>query len=170
LALAAAILLIGAGPRAAESADEKGPAANAEQQERRFRDFQQRLHNVRLVGQFSVVGKEGPLAKEEYAIHRVEKMSRGDYWLFHTRLRYGKIDVRVPLPLEVKWAGDTPVITLTDLTIPALGTFSSRVVIDKDKYAGTWTHGKATGHLFGVIESIEATQEPVDEEKSRSEL
>ena len=45
----------------------------------------------------------------------------------------------------------TPVITLTELTIPALGTFSARVVIDNGKYAGTWTHGDVGGHMFGVI-------------------
>jgi hypothetical protein len=63
-------------------------------------------------------------------------------------------DVTLPLPLEVKWAGETPVITLTDLKILVLGTFSARVVIHNNKYAGTWTHGKAGGHMFGTIEKI----------------
>jgi len=66
----------------------------------------------------------------------------------------------VPLPLEVKWSGDTPVITLTNFTIPALGTFTSRVLIYNGKYAGTWTHGKVGGHLFGTIEKM-------DEEKAK---
>jgi hypothetical protein len=33
----------------------------------------------------------------------------------------------VPIPLIVRWAGDTPVITLTDLTIPGVGTFTTRL-------------------------------------------
>jgi hypothetical protein len=56
--------------------------------------------------------------------------------------------------LDVKWAGTTAVITLDDLTIPGLGTFSSRVVIDDGKYAGTWRHDKVGGHLFGVVEKL----------------
>jgi hypothetical protein len=63
------------------------------------------------------------------------------------------------LPLNVKWAGDTPVITLTDFTIPGLGPCGARVVIHNDKYAGTWTHGNASGHMFGVIKKIEGTPE-----------
>ena len=49
---------------------------------------------------------------------------------------------------------DTPVVSLVNLTIPGLGTFSAHVVIDGKKYAGTWKHGKAGGHMFGVIEKL----------------
>jgi hypothetical protein len=54
--------------------------------------------------------------------------------------------------LDVKWAANTPVITLDELTIPVLGTFSARVVLHDNKYAGTWRHDAVGGHLFGVIE------------------
>jgi hypothetical protein len=60
--------------------------------------------------------------------------------------------VTLPIPLEIKWAGDTPVITLTKLAIPGLGTFTSRVVIYEGRYAGTWQHDRVGGHLFGKIE------------------
>jgi hypothetical protein len=53
--------------------------------------------------------------------------------------------------VEVKWAGKTPVITLDNVTIPGLGTFSSRVVIDGPLYAGTWQHDAVGGHMFGKI-------------------
>lgn len=59
------------------------------------------------------------------------------------------------MPLEIKWAGDTPVITLTDLAIPGLGTFTARVVIYDNKYAGTWQHGQVGGSLFGRIEKVQ---------------
>jgi hypothetical protein len=125
-----------------------------------FEKFEQTLGGAKLVGQFTVLGKEaGELPKEEYVIKSVRKLPKGDYWLFQARIKYADKDVTVPLPLEVKWAGDTPVITLTDLSIPGLGTFSSRVVIDNNKYAGTWTHGKAGGHLFGVIEQLDEDQQ-----------
>jgi hypothetical protein len=54
----------------------------------------------------------------------------------------------------VRWAGDTPVIALDRVTIPALGTFSARVVLDESRYAGTWSHDEKGGHLFGVIERL----------------
>ncbi|MCB9921429.1 MAG: hypothetical protein H6822_04570 [Planctomycetaceae bacterium] len=117
------------------------------------------MSGVKLVGRFTILGKDdGPMPKEEYTINSVTKLPDGDLWLFNARIKYGERDLTVPLPLEVKWAGDTPVITLTDFTIPGMGTFSSRVVIDNQKYAGTWSHGKAGGHLFGLIEKAVAKE------------
>ena len=134
-------------------------AASAAQSEH-FKKFEQTLSGAKLIGQFTIMGRDmGQLPKEEYAIESVQKMPSGDYWLFQVRIQYMDKDVTLPLPLEVKWAGDTPIITLTDLKIPVLGTFSSRVIIYNDKYAGTWTHGKAGGHLFGVIEKIDEDQD-----------
>lgn len=124
-----------------------------------FQKFTEQMNGVKLVGQFTVIGKNnGPLAKEEYIIQKVEKLPEGDKWLIYARIKYGNHDVTLPLPLDVKWAGTTAVITLEDTTIPTLGTFSSRVVIDKDKYAGTWRHDKVGGHLFGVIEKLSAEE------------
>ncbi|MEX0818796.1 MAG: hypothetical protein WD070_04355 [Pirellulaceae bacterium] len=141
-------------PPAPGDAQQDTPQVDREAQ---FKQFEQTLSGVKLVGRFTVLGKDdGPLPKEEYTINSVSKLPDGDYWLFQTRIKYGDKDVTVPLPLEVKWAGDTPIITLTDFTIPGMGTFSARVVIYNKKYAGTWTHGKAGGHLFGVIEKSDA--------------
>lgn len=115
--------------------------------------FEQKMSGVKLVGQFTILGKEqNQLPKEEYTIKSVKKAPQGEQWLFETNIKYGDKDVTVPLPIDVEWAGKTPVITLTDFTIPGMGTFSSRVVIYKSKYAGTWTHGDVGGHLFGTIE------------------
>ena len=79
-------------------------------------------------------------------------MSQGDYWIFNARIKYGKTDITLPMPLQVKWAEGKPVIYLDNVTIPGLGTFSSYTVIDGDKYAGTWQHGDVGGHMFGIIE------------------
>ena len=57
----------------------------------------------------------------------------------------------MPLQLEVKWADDTPVITLTDLELPNLGTYTARVLIYRGQYAGTWSNNRYGGHLFGTI-------------------
>ena len=81
--------------------------------------FQERMQNVTLVGQSTRTNKEGVFGPEKYKIESVSKVS-GDTWLFKTRLRYDGQDLPVPIPVTVKWAGDTPVITLTGLTIGQL--------------------------------------------------
>jgi hypothetical protein len=118
--------------------------------------FAKQMNGVRLVGKFTVLGKDvDKLPTEEYVIQSVSKLPEGEKWLFKAQIKYGKFDVTLPLALDVEFAGDTPVITLTDFTIPALGTFSCRVVIYNGKYAGTWTHGKVGGHMFGVLKPLE---------------
>ena len=102
-----------------------------------------------------MTGREDQSPKpEEYTITSAMKLPDGDLWLLKTRIKYGDKDVTVPIPLEIKWAGDTPVITLTNLGIPGLGTFTSRVVIYDNRYAGTWQHGNVGGNLFGRIEKV----------------
>ena len=152
---------LGAGLSRTAAAQQVGDASKSSadaEQERRFAEFESRLKGVKLVGQFTILGDDRALAKEEYTIRSVKKL-QGDLWLFNTRIKYGSKDVTLPLPLNVKWAGDTPIITLTELSIPLLGTFSSRVIIYDNKYAGTWTHGEVGGHLFGVIERMDASSE-----------
>lgn len=128
------------------------------------KEFETTMSGCVLVGRFTVVGKEDQAPKEErYTITKVKKQDDGE-WLFLTRIQYGKNDVQVPLKLKVEWAGDTPVITLTDLTIPGMGTFTSRVLIYRGWYAGTWQHGKVGGHMFGRIEKL-ADQKPDDGKK-----
>lgn len=119
---------------------------------KRFKSFETLLTNSKLVGQFTVIGRgDGAGSKEEYTIESVKKVPNGDFWLFKARIKYGGTDVTIPMPLEVKWAGETPVITLTETTIPGLGTFSARVVIHGGQYAGIWKHGEFGGQMFGEV-------------------
>jgi hypothetical protein len=124
------------------------PAADA--QAERDRDFQQMMSGTTLVGYSTRTNRTGLSGEERYTVEKVSKMA-GDTWLFHTRLKYGSTDLPVPIPLTVRWAGDTPVITLTDLSIPGLGTFTARVLLYRDQYAGTWSAEKGGGQLFGRI-------------------
>lgn len=114
--------------------------------------FQEMLSGVTLTGNFTITGREdsSTLREEKYTITKVTKLS-GDYWFFFARIQYGGRDVTVPLKLEVKWADNTPIITLTDLELPQLGTFTARVIIYRGQYAGTWSSGKHGGHMFGII-------------------
>jgi len=157
--------------------DKPAEAANAEATGKPDRatlekELEKQLSGCVFVGRFTVVGKEDQAPKEErYTITKVKKQDNGK-WIFVARIQYGKHDVQVPMELDVEWAGDTPVITLTDLTIPGLGTFTSRVLVYRGWYSGTWLHGEVGGHLFGRIEKLpveKKTESKKAEEKKPEE-
>ncbi len=120
------------------------------EQERLEGEFERTMSGAVLAGRFSVDGREN-LSEERYTISSVRKLG-GGVWLINSRIQYGSRDVTVPVPVKVLWAGDTPVITLTDVAIPGIGTFTARVLIYRDRYAGTWSGGDHGGQMFGLIE------------------
>lgn len=128
-------------------------------QEMREAQFAKTMSGAHLLGRFTIDGmKDGNIPKpERYEIGEVSKV-KGDTWKFTARIKYGKHDIRVPLMLRVTWADDTPVINMDDFTIPAMGTFSFRVLFHGDRYVGTWQHGKVGGHMFGKIEPKKAEE------------
>ena len=116
------------------------------------RQFTDRMKGVALVGRFTIAGREDRQASpDRYEISSVEKVGADD-WRFNARVTYGRVDVTLPIVVTMRWAGDTPMITMTDVTIPALGTFTARVFFYGDRYAGTWQHGNVGGQMFGRIE------------------
>ncbi|MGV3483906.1 MAG: hypothetical protein ACO1RT_05775 [Planctomycetaceae bacterium] len=126
------------------------PAPQSPPREQRLADY---LTGARFVGRFSVDGKEAEALKEEsYLISKCEKLAEPDMYRLTARIKYGDTDGEFPMDLKILWSGDTPVITLDQVWIPGLGTFSSRVLILNGRYAGTWDHGQVGGHLFGRIE------------------
>lgn len=132
-----------------------GPA-QAAGQAALYAKFERLLTGAKLRGLFTVDGKPlDKLTEETYEISKVEKQPEGDMWVVTARIKYGERDLVFPVPLEVKWAGTTPVMTLDNMTIPGFGTFGARVVFHKDKYAGTWQHDAVGGHLFGIVELAE---------------
>jgi hypothetical protein len=106
-----------------------------------------------LTGKFTILGKEDADPKtEEYTIISATKTDEGEVWLLKARIKYGNKDLTLPVPLEIQWAGETPIITMTEMGIPGLGDkFSTRVVLYDGMYAGTWAHGPVKGHMFGTI-------------------
>jgi hypothetical protein len=150
-----AVSIVAPSARAEEPGKEVAKPAAAPSQDELNKKLAGDLTNVKMIGSFTVTGKESEAPKEEeYTITSALKLPEADLWLLKARIKYGKTDQTVPIPLEIKWAGDTPVITLTNLEIPGLGTFTSRVVIYEGRYAGTWQHGSVGGHLFGRIEKL----------------
>ena len=116
------------------------------------RDFAERMQNVALVGYFTIEGRENQGGRpERYEIASVTKVGEND-WRFDARITYGNTDVTLPVTLPIVWAGDTPMISITDFTIPTLGTFTTRLIFYDDRYAGSWQHGEFGGLMYGTIE------------------
>ncbi|QDU63075.1 hypothetical protein Pan216_39500 [Planctomycetes bacterium Pan216] len=120
--------------------------------------FQEKLSGATLVGHYTMEGPGGEVKKsaapEKYTITKVDR-GEGDRFIFIARIQYGDKDIAVPLTLRVLWAGNTPVITLDELNVPGLGTYSARVMIFEDRYAGVWSHGDVGGSLWGKIEKAD---------------
>ncbi len=75
----------------------------------------------------------------------------GDKWLINARFTYGGKDVDLPIPTLVKWAGDTPVLVLDNISMGPPNTYSARVMIYEKTYSGWWTGLNHGGLLGGVI-------------------
>lgn len=117
----------------------------------RERAFVERMRGVVLDGVFTVDGQQRPPRPDRYEIASVEKVG-DDLWRFNARMVHDNTDVTLPFVVPMKWLDDTPVVTLTDYSIPTLGTFTARVFFYADRYAGTWQHGQEIGgHLYGRI-------------------
>jgi len=114
------------------------------------RKFQEMMNGATLVGRSTRMNNDKVYGEEKYVIESVAKLT-GETWLFRTRMQYSGHDIPLPLPVTIKWAGDTPVITLTDLSIPGMGSYTARVILYRDQYAGTWSGKDAGGQIFGKI-------------------
>ena len=114
--------------------------------EKQFRDS---MVNVSLVG-WSTRGDSGETHEDRYAIDRVTKI-KGNLWKFEARIQYKEKDFKIAMPLPIEWAGDTPVISLTNFAIPGSGKYTARVVIYNGAYAGVWDAGNHGGKVFGKI-------------------
>jgi hypothetical protein len=132
-------------------------------QEELEKQFAETMSGATLVGRFTLNDQklDQPLKEDRYTLGKVSKLKNG-LWSFETRIQYGQHDVKLTLALQVKWAGDTPVITVTDVTIPGLGTFTSRVLVYRDEYAGTWNGGDHGGQMFGKIEKAGSQAKPAE--------
>ncbi|MEQ8764432.1 MAG: PQQ-binding-like beta-propeller repeat protein [Planctomycetota bacterium] len=127
------------------------PEKQETERERLEREFAEMMTGVDMVGHFTVHGRDIPPQEERYTIKSARKMI-GDLWLITARIQYGGKDSTWPAPVKVKWAGDTPMITLTDVPVPGMGTFSARVLFFRDQYAGVWDGGDHGGQMFGRLE------------------
>jgi hypothetical protein len=128
-------------------------------QEELEKKLSEKLSGATLVGQFTVsdVNDGKPLAQDKYQLGKVHKLPNG-LWSIEARIVYGEHDVKLPLALPIKWAGDTPVISVTKVAFPGLGTYSARVLFYDDSYAGTWSGSTHGGEMWGKIVKGDAAQ------------
>jgi hypothetical protein len=122
----------------------KKPVVDSEQQ------FERMMTGAVMVGHSTLDGKDGLSGEERYSIDRVARMG-GDVWMFQARMKLSGHEIPLPIPVTIKWAGDTPVIEVTDMAIPGMGSYTARVVLYRDHYAGTWSGKDHGGQLFGNI-------------------
>jgi hypothetical protein len=123
-----------------------------------FKKLETKLSDATLVGVFTVDGAKNdqPLKQDKYTLGKVSKLPEDDLWRFEAKVAFGGPNTTIPIVVGIKWAGDTPMIQLTNTTIPGMGTFSARVFFYEDRYAGTWQHGPLGGHMYGRIEKASA--------------
>ena len=116
------------------------------------KNFQKALTNVVLSGKWRLVedGKLGGERDEKYTISSARKVGP-DRWIIESRIEYGEKDVTLPVPVNVYWAGDTPVISVTQMIIPFLGTYTARVMVYGGLYTGTWSGPGHGGFLSGLL-------------------
>ncbi len=116
-------------------------------------NFQKMLKGKVLMGNFSVIkdGKESEPKKDHYKIVDLKKSDHGS-WVF--TFEYGDRPA-IPFALPVKWADDTPMISMTQMALPGIGTFSCRVLFHEGQYAGTWRHGDVIGNMWGVVQDAD---------------
>jgi hypothetical protein len=118
------------------------------------RQFSERMKDVTMVGTFSVDGREGRnRVPDRYEIVSVEKIGN-DQWRFNAKMNCcGLADsLAIPIAVPMRFIGDTPMIMMTDTSLPGIGTFTVRVFFYGDQYAGTWQHGRVGGHMSGRIQ------------------
>jgi hypothetical protein len=109
------------------------------------------MRGVSLVGSFTVTGREAPPRTDRYDIASVEKVGE-DLWRFNANMQCCGVNGAIPIVVPLRWNGDTPMIMMTDTSLPGLGSFTVRLFFYGDHYSGTWQHGERGGHMWGRIE------------------
>jgi hypothetical protein len=150
---------------AAATADATTAAAADAERARLEEDFRRTLTGATLSGRWRLTedGALGAEKDEKYTIQSATKVA-GDVWIIAARIQYAGKDVTVPVPVKVKWAGDTPVISVTDVGIPGLGTYTARVMVYRGLYTGTWFGPGHGGVLSGTITGEPTSERAVERE------
>ena len=119
-------------------------------------NFVAMLKNATLKGTWAPVQQEqlGPSRKDDgYRVARVEKKD-GDKWSLVYLVTYQGKEIEYPMPVTVKFAGDTAVLILDNVRAGrGKANWSARVMFHENVYTGRWweTANKEHG---GTIEGV----------------
>lgn len=122
------------------------------------KEFQAAMTNVTMTGYFTV-GDAPETRPDKYVIERITKI-KDDVWKFEARIEYNKKEFKAAVNVPVKWAGETPVLTLANYMIQGQGVYSARILIFNGMYAGTWGAQDHGGKMFGKIVKNETPATP----------
>ena len=127
LTLIAAVLFAGPGRAAAED-----PAALEAA-------FSAMLKNATLEGTWVPIsgGQAGEQKVDRYRVVRAEKVD-GDQWHIVSKIKHQGQEIEYPIPVTMKWAGDTAVLILDEVATGGGKSYSARVLFHNDRYAGSW--------------------------------
>src|SRR5262245_3542112 len=135
-------------PKNVTTAEPQKPVA-ADSEER----FKALLTNAYLSGRWAPL-KDGELGEEKtgdkYNIVSVTK-GVGENWTVSAKMKYREQEIVMPIPVQVKFAGDTAIMIVEKLAIPGGGTYSARLLFYERTYSGTWSGARGGGMLYGVI-------------------
>lgn len=98
--------------------------------------------------------RDGALGEErggdKYNIVSAVK-GEGDNWIISAKMKYRDQEFVIPVPVKMKFAGDTAILTVDNLTIPNGGTYTARLLFYERTYSGTWKGQRGGGMLYGTI-------------------
>lgn len=137
---------------AAQNAATVSPKPSQEKLEARFKAL---LTSATLTGRWSSTkdGVLGPEREDQYKVVSATKLE-GDAWVISARMEYRGRAFVLPIPVQVKWAGDTAVLVVDNMGIPGGDiTYSARVLFHGQSYVGTWSGGEHGGLLYGLIKN-----------------
>src|SRR5271170_6577929 len=98
------------------------------------KQFQESMTNVTMSG-FFTVGDDPATHEDKYTIGHITKIAE-DLWNWEASIKYNNREFKATVKVPVKWAGDTPVITLSNYLIQGQGVYSARILLFQGQYAG----------------------------------
>jgi len=137
---------------ASQKAAADSPKPSQEELEAKFKAL---LTNATFTGRWSSTkdGVLGPEREDKYTVVGAAKVE-GESWVVSARMEFRGRAFVLPIPVQVKWAGDTAVLVVDNMGIPGGGnTYSARVLFHGQSYVGTWSGGENGGLIYGLIKN-----------------
>jgi hypothetical protein len=130
------------------------PGTTQEELEKKFIET---MTNAVMAGRWCLLddGKLSPDKEDKYTIASVKKNADGS-WTITAKIEYAGLTFNAPVPVQVKWAGDTPVIVVDNMGLPGTAKYSARVLVYDGTYSGTWSGGGHGGLMYGVVKKAAA--------------